>query len=59
MQDSFFLLASLSGASAVALGAFGAHALHRRLSPDQLVRTMSSRSVAEAADVRHAEVSRR
>lgn len=36
MQDTFFLLASLSGAIAVALGAFGAHALRRRLTPEQL-----------------------
>ena len=33
----FFLVGSLSGGLAVALGAFGAHALKARLSPDSLM----------------------
>ncbi len=32
----FILLGALAGAAAVALGAFGAHALRARLAPDQL-----------------------
>lgn len=36
MEKTFLLLASLFGASAVALGAFGAHALETRLSADLL-----------------------
>ncbi len=36
MERLFFILASLSGFLAVALGAFGAHALQARLSPDLL-----------------------
>ena len=35
-MPTFLLLAGLSGAIAVALGAFGAHGLRSRLSPDQL-----------------------
>ncbi len=34
MNQLFFLLSSLSGGLAVALGAFGAHALKARLTPD-------------------------
>lgn len=36
MIGDFFALASFSAAIAVALGAFGAHGLRRRLAPDQL-----------------------
>ncbi len=36
MDRLFFVLGSLSAGSAVALGAFGAHALKARLSPDML-----------------------
>ncbi len=36
MDRLFFILASLSGGLAVALGAFGAHGLRSRLSPDLL-----------------------
>ncbi len=36
MDRIFFILASLSGALGVMLGAFGAHALRARLSPDLL-----------------------
>ena len=36
MNQVFFLLGSLSGGLAVALGAFGAHALKARLTPDHL-----------------------
>jgi len=36
MDRLFFLLGSLSAGSAVALGAFGAHALKARLSPEML-----------------------
>ena len=36
MNSVFFLLGSLSGALAVALGAFGAHALKDRLGQDLL-----------------------
>ena len=36
MDRIFFLLGSLSGFLAVALGAFGAHALKERLGPDML-----------------------
>ncbi len=36
MNPFFFLLGSISGGLAVALGAFGAHALKARLTPDLL-----------------------
>ncbi len=36
MSPFFLLISGLSGALAVALGAFGAHALKARVSPDQL-----------------------
>ncbi len=36
MDQLFFILGSLSGGLAVALGAFGAHALRARLTPDLL-----------------------
>lgn len=36
MERTFFILASILGGLAVALGAFGAHALKARLSPDML-----------------------
>ena len=36
MQKIFLTIAGLSGALAVILGAFGAHALKTKLSPDQL-----------------------
>ena len=36
MSQLFFLLGSISGGLAVALGAFGAHALKARLTPDLL-----------------------
>ncbi len=36
MDQLFFLLGSISGGLAVALGAFGAHALKARLTPDLL-----------------------
>ena len=36
MERTFLLLASISGGLAVALGAFGAHALRGRLGPEQL-----------------------
>jgi uncharacterized membrane protein YgdD (TMEM256/DUF423 family) len=36
VERLFFVLGSLSGGLAVALGAFGAHALKTRLSPDML-----------------------
>jgi uncharacterized membrane protein YgdD (TMEM256/DUF423 family) len=36
MHKSFLLVASIFGFLAVALGAFGAHALRQRLSPDML-----------------------
>ena len=36
MDKWFFVFAGLSGAMSVALGAFGAHALEARLSPDAL-----------------------
>jgi uncharacterized membrane protein YgdD (TMEM256/DUF423 family) len=36
MNQLFFLVGSLSGGMAVALGAFGAHALKARLTPDLL-----------------------
>jgi uncharacterized membrane protein YgdD (TMEM256/DUF423 family) len=36
MNQLFFLLGSLSGGLAVALGAFGAHALKARMTPDLL-----------------------
>ena len=36
MERTFFTLASILGGLAVALGAFGAHALKTRLSPDML-----------------------
>ncbi len=36
MDQLFFVLGSLSGGLAVALGAFGAHALRARLTPDLL-----------------------
>ncbi len=36
MGSIFFLVGSLSGGVAVALGAFGAHALKSRLSPERL-----------------------
>ncbi len=36
MNQIFFLLSSLTGGLAVALGAFGAHALKGRLTPDLL-----------------------
>ena len=36
MNQLFFLIGSLSGGLAVALGAFGAHALRARLTPDLL-----------------------
>ena len=36
MERLFFILGSLSGGLAVALGAFGAHALKDRLTPDLL-----------------------
>ena len=36
MNQLFFLLGSISGGLAVALGAFGAHALKARLTPDLL-----------------------
>ena len=36
MERTFFILASILGGLAVALGAFGAHALKTRLSPDML-----------------------
>jgi len=36
MNQVFFFLGSLSGGLAVALGAFGAHALKARLTPDHL-----------------------
>jgi uncharacterized membrane protein YgdD (TMEM256/DUF423 family) len=37
MERTFLILGSLSGALAVALGAFGAHGLRSVLSPDLLV----------------------
>jgi uncharacterized membrane protein YgdD (TMEM256/DUF423 family) len=37
MNQLFLLLGSVSGGLAVALGAFGAHALKARLTPDHLV----------------------
>lgn len=36
MERTFFLLAALSGFIGVALGAFGAHGLRTRLSPDMI-----------------------
>lgn len=36
MSYTFLLLAGISGAIGVALGAFGAHALKKRLSPERL-----------------------
>ena len=36
MQSPFLLLAALSGAVGVALGAFGAHALKAHVSPEQI-----------------------
>jgi uncharacterized membrane protein YgdD (TMEM256/DUF423 family) len=36
MDRAFFVLGAISGLIAVAAGAFGAHALHGRLSPDLL-----------------------
>jgi len=37
MQKMFLLIASLSGAVAVMLGAMGAHALKAKISPEQLI----------------------
>ena len=36
MDKTFFFIGSLSGASAVLLGAFGSHGLRRRLTPESM-----------------------